>query len=438
MNSFSLFQELLPAIFEKRLRFSSFFKDHKSRYEGLDLFELCAQIVSANGDYANLLLAEQFMDKYAHLDRAAKLAFFEHLLSHYDLDVADIQTAIHDYAQASSYEKFQQFITLAEPKRQELLRRLNCAPSGTRQLVKMREDLFSFMNERPEFKKVDLDFQHLFRSWFNRGFLVMRPIDWNTPASILEKVISYESVHEIGSWNELRSRLEPEDRKCFAFFHPSMQDDPLIFIEVALTNDVSSSIDEVLNNKREIVAKDTASTAIFYSISNCHRGLKGVSFGTFLIKQVTQHLQQDCVNLEHFLTLSPVIGFTQWLKEQGKEEYIASFQSMIGQENLDSLKEQTLSLLAKYFLDAKNKNGEPYEPVARFHLGNGAMLKRLNWCANMSDKGISQSLGLMVNYLYDLEQLEENHEAYTENKDIIVDSSIKQLLKNRGKDLFDE
>ena len=266
----------------------------------------------------------------------------------------------------------------------------------------------------------------------------MRPIDWNTPAHILEKVISYESVHEIGSWDELRSRLEPEDRKCFAFFHPSMQDDPLIFVEVALTNEISSSIGEVLNQEREIVAKDTASCAIFYSISNCHRGLKGVSFGTFLIKQVAQHLKQDCVNLEQFATLSPVLGFSQWLKDQGKAEYGASFELKHQQGHLDDLKEQTLVLLARYFLDAKNQNGEPYDAVARFHLGNGAMLKRLNWCANMSDKGISQSLGMMVNYLYDLEQVEANHEAYSVNKDIIVDSSIKQLLKNKEKDSSDE
>lgn len=438
MSSFSLFQELLPAIFEKHLGFSAFFKANKSRYEGLDIFELCEQIVASNGDYANLLLAEQILDRYAHLDKAAKLAFFEHLLSDYDIDIDDIQCAIQDYAQVSSYENFQHFITQAEPKRQELLRRLNFASRGTRQLVKMREDLFSFIAQRPEFKKVDHDFQHLFRSWFNRGFLVMRPIDWNTPAHILEKVISYESVHEIGSWDELRSRLEPEDRKCFAFFHPAMQDDPLIFVEVALTNEISSSIDEVLNQEREIVAKDTASCAIFYSISNCHRGLKGVSFGTFLIKQVAQHLKQDCSNLEQFSTLSPVPGFTQWLKAQGKTEYLKSFQPLLEQKNLDSLKDQTLVLLASYFLDGKNKKGEPYDSVARFHLGNGALLKRLNWCANMSDKGISQSLGLMVNYLYDLEQVEANHEAYTVNKDIIVDNSIKQLLKNKEKDSFDE
>ncbi|MFK5986439.1 MAG: malonyl-CoA decarboxylase family protein [Pseudomonadota bacterium] len=438
MSSFSLFQELLPAIFEKKLGFSSFFKANKSRYEDLDIFELCEQIVAFNGDSANLLLAEQIMDKYQLLDKVGKLEFFECLLNNYDLDIAEIQTAINAYEQEQNYENFHSFVSYSEPKRQELLRRLNLASSGTRKLVKMREDLFSFIQLRAEFKKVDFDFQHLFRSWFNRGFLVMRPIDWNTPAHILEKVISYESVHEIGSWDELRSRLEPEDRKCFAFFHPSMLDDPLIFVEVALTHEISSSIEEVLNHNREIVPKDTANTAIFYSISNCHRGLKGVSFGTFLIKQVAQHLKQDCENLQYFCTLSPILGFTKWLKEQGQSDYIQVFQEKFEQHEVDSLKEQTLTLLAKYFLEAKNHSGEPYDPVARFHLGNGAKLSRLNWCANMSPKGIVQSLGLMVNYLYDLDKVEANHEAYTVNKEIIVDSNIKQLLKNKKKDSIDE
>ncbi len=229
MSSFSLFQELLPAIFEKRQVFSAFFKANKSRYENLNIFELCEQIVAFNGDYANLLLAEQIMDKYEALDNAGKLAFFEYLLTQYELNVIEIKTAIQAYEQEQSYENFYQLVSRAEPKRQELFRRLNLASSGTQKLVKMREDLFSFIAQRSEFKKVDFDFQHLFSSWFNRGFLVMRPINWNTPAHILEKVISYESVHEIGSWDELRSRLEPQDRKCFAFFHPSMLDDPLIF-----------------------------------------------------------------------------------------------------------------------------------------------------------------------------------------------------------------
>jgi malonyl-CoA decarboxylase len=327
----------------------------------------------------------------------------------------------------------------AEPPRQELFRRLNSVADGTVGLVRMREALLEEARSNPVLKRVDEDFRHMFRSWFNRGFLVMRTVDWTTPAHILEKIIAYEAVHEIPSWEELRRRLEPKDRRCFAFFHPSMPDEPLIFVEVALLQGMPSKIADVLDPERVAEDPENAKTAVFYSISNCQKGLKGISFGNFLIKQVANDLQKHFPQLEEFATLSPLPGFMRWLKQKedsGTEPWLGELFKRLSNNgwNLDpqlaeQLKPSVLGLCVRYLFQSERSDGSPNDPVARFHLENGASLERVNWLGDVSARGIGQGAGLMINYLYDLSRLEQNHELYAANKEVIASPSVKALFK---------
>jgi len=295
------------------------------------------------------------------------------------------------------------------------------------------------LDHRDDLRAVDDDFVHLFSSWFNRGFLVLRRIDWSTPAIVLEKIIRYEAVHEIRDWDDLRSRLEPSDRRCFAFFHPALSGEPLIFVEVALTNEVPSSIASLLGSSRTPVTPDRATTAVFYSISNCQPGLRGISFGNFLIKQVAEDLKRELPTLNTFVTLSPLPGFCRWLSAQ--PDTAAASTDGSADWPLDemrrtnwhetptrSLREKLLRAAVRYLFQAKDEMRKPIDPVARFHLGNGARLERLNWMGDSSAKGLSEAAGFMVNYLYDLGSVERNHEAYA-NKDEIVASPEMQRLE---------
>jgi malonyl-CoA decarboxylase len=334
-------------------------------------------------------------------------------------------------------------VAAAEPRRQELFRRLNLAPGGTRRLVAMRRDLLGLLRAEPEFARIDADFRHLLASWFNRGFLVMQRIDWNTPAAILEKIIAYEAVHEIDSWDELRRRVEPEDRRCFAFFHPSMPDEPLVFVEVALTRETPGSIQSVLDPQRQMVVPAEARTAVFYSISNCQDGLRGVSFGAFLIKQVASDLARELPKLDTFVTLSPVPGFAAWLEAEAQPDPdLPAARALAGTQSADwandpkkaeALKAMLLPLAARYFLDARRKDGQPPDPVARFHLGNGAQLLDIHWLGDRSAKGLTQSFGIMVNYLYDLDAIEENHEAYAAEGRVIASRKLRNLAATARK-----
>jgi malonyl-CoA decarboxylase len=333
----------------------------------------------------------------------------------------------------------------SEPRRQELFRRLNLAPGGTAALVRMREQLMDSLDHRHEdLASVDADFVHLFSSWFNRGFLVLRRIDWSTPAIVLEKIIRYEAVHEIRGWDDLRRRIDPPDRRCFAFFHPALVDDPLIFVEVAVERDIPGAIAPILaSSRRQFVEPDKARTAVFYSISNCQRGLTGVSFGNFLIKQVVEEICRELPKLTTFVTLSPVSGFTLWLDGELKNESSSAINASdrvtfallerphwwTDPEIFSQLEEPVMRAAAWYFLRARNKRGAPVDPVARFHLGNGARLERINWLADTSDRAIAQADGLMVNYLYDLDHIEKNHEAYAEGRTVVASSSVQRLLR---------
>ena len=255
----------------------------------------------------------------------------------------------------------------------------------------------------------------MFKYWFNPSFLVLESIDWTTPASILEKIIAYEAVHEINSWDDLRARLAPEDRRCFAFFHPLIPNEPLIFVEVALSKNMPESINEVIKIDRSVTLDEDINTAIFYSISNCQEGLSGISFGNFLIQKVAQKLRQENDGLDTFATLSPVPGFSKWLDKKSIDEY----------RDEDALLKQALI----YLLKSDRDDGLPNDPVAKFHLGNGAILERINLNADLSSKGISQSKGIMINYLYDLETLEENHELFFKTREVKQSDGISALRK---------
>jgi malonyl-CoA decarboxylase len=328
-----------------------------------------------------------------------------------------------------------------------LFRRLNRAPGGTSALVALRADLLGLMKGHKDFATLDRDVVHLLSSWFNRGFLVLRRIDWQTPANILEQIIRYEAVHEIRDWDDLRRRIDPIDRRCYAFFHPALVDEPLIFVEVALTEQIPGAIAPLLAKDRQLVPVERARTAVFYSISNTQRGLGGISFGSFLIKQVVEELRRELPKLENFVTLSPVPGFMQWLKQtpdlpvSDEERPLLDHLNSPGWAEESELTAQLRTVLeplaAYYFLKAKTSKGRLIDSVARFHLGNGARLERIDWLGDLSPKGLRESAGIMVNYLYRLDDIEKNHEAYANQGEIAASSAVKKLLKTEGRRLLE-
>jgi malonyl-CoA decarboxylase len=392
-------------------------------------------------------MAREVLDRYHDLDEAGRLSFFETLTRQYGPDREKLAHAIETWRAQPNDDDASDLHFASEPRRQELIRRLNRAPGGTGELVAMRADLLSAMKDHKDLAALDRDVVHLLASWFNRGFLVLRRIDWSTPANILEKIIRYEAVHEIRDWDDLRRRIDPADRRCYAFFHPALVDEPLIFVEVALTEQIPGAIAPLLAVERQPVAVERARTAVFYSISNTQRGLGGISFGSFLIKQVVEELQRELPKLENFVTLSPVPGFMQWLKQAPDVPVSDEDRALLGHldapdwtENAE-LAQQLRSVLeplaAYYFLKARTPKGRLIDSVARFHLGNGARLERIDWLGDLSPKGLRESAGIMVNYLYRLDDIEKNHEAYANRDEIAASSAVKKLLKTEGRRLLD-
>jgi malonyl-CoA decarboxylase len=308
----------------------------------------------------------------------------------------------------------------------------------------MREQLLDAMDHRDDLSDIDSDFVHLFTSWFNRGFLVLRRIDWSTPAIVLEKIIRYEAVHEIQDWDDLRRRIDPPDRRCYAFFHPALIDDPLIFVEVALLREIPAAIAPILSNRRDQVDPERATTAVFYSITNCQRGLAGVSFGHFLIKQVVEELSRELGRVSTFVTLSPAPNFAGWLQrertntasiaidEEDREALAAIDRSDWWRDSAtaEKVREPMLRAAAWYYVRGRNRRGLPLDAVARFHLGNGARLERLDWLGDTSERALQQSLGLMVNYLYDLDYIEKNHEAYAQQRAVVASNAVTRLVSS--------
>lgn len=407
-----------------------------------ELEQLCHELVSTRGEATGMRLAVEIVDHISQLDDAEQRAFFEVLADDFSPSDEALRAAAENYLADPGAETAARLHRVSEPPRQELFRRLNLAPGGTAELVRMRERLLPLMKaDRDRFGVIDADFTHLFQSWFNRGFLILQSIDWTTSASVLEKIIRYENVHAIGSWEELRNRLAPEDRRCFAFFHPSIPNDPLIFVEVALMDEIPAAIETVLNPDRPHLPEEQVTTAVFYSISNCHDGLSGVSFGSFLIKQVAEDLKAELPGLKTFVTLSPVPGFAKWThtldpatldtNERRALEIVAEPGWTERRAEAEAARPGLLSLGARYFLREKRPNGEPIDPVARFHLRNGAILNRIMHMGDVSAAGLQQGHGLMVNYLYDMQRIEERHEAYVTGREISASRAVHSLLTSR-------
>src|SRR3984893_6602726 len=278
--------------------------------------ELCEELLSGRGEASGVALARELLATYDELTTGPRIAFFEALATRFGVDRERIDAAVDAWAREGTDAAAAELHGASQPRRQELFRRINLAPGGTAALVSMREDLMDALVRRDDLAPVDQDFVHLFSSWFNRGFLVLRRIDWSTPAIILEKIIRYEAVHQIRDWDDLRRRIDPPDRRCYAFFHPALVDDPLIFVEVALTRETPAAIAPILAGKRDELDPERATTAVFYSITNCQRGLAGVSFGHFLIKQVVEELYREFGRVATFVTLSPAPNFAEWLKRE--------------------------------------------------------------------------------------------------------------------------
>ncbi|PXY00218.1 malonyl-CoA decarboxylase [Halomonas sp. LBP4] len=409
------------------------------------LMAACRALLESDGEASSIALASRALAMYRRLDETEKQHFFEGLATEFAAEPSAIDAAYEAYRQARDNATLQALFEACEPQRQELFRRLNLASDGTYELVRMREDLLGWLRDRPHLGAIDADFAHLFGSWFNRGFLMLKRIDWNTPASILEKIIRYEAVHEIQDWNDLRRRLDARDRRCFAFFHPAIGDEPLIFVEVALHKGLPERIQPILSGEQsEIDDPEAADTAAFFGISNCQTGLRGISFGNFLIKQVVQELKQELPQLRHFVTLSPVPGFGRWLAGCREDETLpAELRNTLAALDTpgwhrdarlaERLETVIKPLAARYLVEEKNARGLPLNAVARFHLGNGAELHRINWLGDVSAKGLEQAAGLMVNYLYVLDDIERNHENYTANATVARSSEVKDLVRKARK-----
>jgi malonyl-CoA decarboxylase len=442
MNT-SFFGELLTTISERGRSLIDRARDRRgdAAARSASLTELCEELLSVRGEASGVALAREILADYAELKTGPRIAFFEALATRFGVDRERIDAAVDAWAHDGNDANAAELHLAAEPRRQELFRRLNLAPGGTAALVAMREDLMDAMVHRDDLAAVDQDFVHLFSSWFNRGFLVLRRIDWGTPALILEKIIRYEAVHEIRDWDDLRRRIDPPDRRCYAFFHPALNDEPLIFVEVAFTGSIPGAIAPILGNNGNTLAPERATTAVFYSISNCQRGLSGVSFGSFLIKQVVEEISREFSRLSNFVTLSPVPGFAKWLAQERRSEkpiLLPDDVKLLGELDqpdwwqngpAERLREPLLRAAATYFINARTRSGAPIDPVARFHLGNGARLEQLDYLADLSEKGLVQSHGLMVNYQYDLDDIEKNHEAYAGQRVIAAASAIRKLAK---------
>ncbi len=381
-----------------------------------------------------MALAREVVGAYQAMDEAQRLELFALLDARFSPDAEAVLEAADVYRGRQDPDTLLALIRAVEPPRQELLRRINMAPRGTAAIIGMRKDLLRFLRARPELRAVDADFQHLLHSWFNRGFLVLERIDWHTPAAILEKLFEYEAVHEIQGWDDMRRRLA-EDRRCFAFFHPALPEEPLIFVEVALLDGLATAIQPLLDIDSPPQDASRATTAVFYSINNCQDGLRGISFGYFLIKQVVNELAADHPHLKTFATLSPVPGFRAWLDSLedgplGKDQLDRLSQPgwHRDQAPAESLREPLSKLCARYLIKEK-RNGEPRDPVARFHLGNGARIEQINWLGDTSPKGIEQAAGMMVNYVYRPKQIEKNHEAYVGRGAVAAAPAVRALAK---------
>jgi malonyl-CoA decarboxylase len=407
-----------------------------------ELVSLCGALLGERGEVSGAALARQALAAYLALDERGREEFFDALAQEFAPSPEAVGKAADAYRYDPTPQNLIHLQEVIDTARQELFRRLNMAPGGTQALVEMRRQLLRGLKKHPAWQAIDADLLHLFRSWFNRGFLRLERIDWRTSAMVLEKLIRYEAVHAVQGWHDLRRRLAA-DRRCFGFFHPQLPDEPLIFIEVALTRGLSAQVQPLLDVDSQVAAPEQADCAIFYSITNCQEGLRGTSFGNLLIKQVAEDLKREFPHLDTFATLSPIPGFRRWLAQT--ETRVQLSMGPNAEERLallaaierpgwhagavpEELQKLLMRLCAWYLLHAK-QGAEPLDPVSRFHLGNGAALERLNWLGDTSESGMARSAGLMVNYIYRLGDVERNHERFFSEHAVVASRSIEKLAR---------
>lgn len=412
------------------------------RRDAAKAIDLCETLLTERGEFSGRRLATDALLAYAMLDADSRELFFDRLVRDFSPPPEALSRAADAYRADPSQANLIRLQAAVEPPRQELFRRLNQGEGGTAVLVEMRKHLLTTLSKHPERAGIDADLSHLFRSWFNRGFLSLQRIDWGTSALILERLIEYEAVHQINGWTDLRRRLDA-DRRCYGFFHPALPNQPVIFIEIALVQGLPAKVQPLIDPAAPVLDPATADCAAFYSITNCHDGLRGVSFGNMLIKQVVEELRRDFPKLKTFATVSPVTGFADWLTKTSPALTIDERRPTLLRKVLDKFRgagddadepelapgiQRELSrLCASYLMYAKRDGRLPLDPVARFHLANGARLERLNWMGDTSAAGLARSLGFTVNYVYRLADVERNHEAYAKAHVVAASNEFRQL-----------
>ena len=403
------------------------------------ILSLCDDLISNKGAAFGITVARDITELYQTLSLDNKILFFKSINEKYRPSFTKVNEAIDVYKNSQNEKTLSDLFKVSEGKRRELFMRMNMAPNGTSIIVSLREDLLKILKENRDLVSLDEDLKHLFKSWFNPGFLKLKKITWDTKAAILEKIIKYERVHHMKDMNELKRRLG-EDRRFFSYFHPALEDEPIIFVQVALTNGLGRSIQEIM--KQSSGDEKKYDTATFYSISNCQEGLSRVTLGNFLIKRVVYEIQEELPHIKNFGTLSPIPGFVEWFSylEESKIKnilgniknqdvmFLKSKDLKIGDKRIIDNKEAIIKLVSHYIVNEKNRDGLPVNDVSRFHLGNGAIVEDVIINANISENGFKRSFGVMVNYLYELKNIEKNHEEYMNKKKVILSDKLKKYL----------
>ena len=417
------------------------FKKKELKRNDLDtILSLCDDLISNKGAAFGITVARDVTDLYQSLTPENKLDFFKKINEKFKPSHTKVSEAIETYQKTQNDKNLFKLFIVSEGKRRELFRRMNMAPNGISTIVSLREDLLKVLKDNTELKPLDDDLRELFKSWFNPGFLRLAKITWDTKAAVLEKIMKYERVHEIKDMDELKRRLG-EDRRFFAYFHPALEDEPIIFVQVALTNGLGKSIQEITKPRTD--GDKNYDTATFYSISNCQDGLSRVTLGNFLIKRVVFEIQEELPNIKNFGTLSPIPGFRNWYMNLDENKaknilgkiplqnisFLKSSSLKIGDTRILSNKNAIYKLVAYYLMNEKNQKQLPINDVCRFHLGNGAIIDDIVINANISEVGFNRSFGVMVNYLYELKNIEKNHEEYINNKTTIISNKVKKLIQ---------
>ena len=417
------------------------FKKAELKKNDLDtILSLCGDLLSTKGAAFGITVARDITDLYSSLSIENKLLFFKKINEKYKPSHTEVSKAIEEYQRTQNDKNLYNLSVTSEGKRRELFKRINMSPNGISTIVSLREDLLKIIDKNKDLIPLDDDLRELFKSWFNPGFLKLEKITWDTKAAVLEKIMKYERVHEIKDMDELKRRLG-EDRRFFAYFHPALEDEPIIFVQVALTNGLGKSIQEITKPRTD--GDKNYDTATFYSISNCQDGLSRVTLGNFLIKRVVFEIQEELPNIKNFGTLSPIPGFRDWFVNLD-EKLIKNILGNIPLENISFLKSSSLKigdtriisnknaiykLVAHYLMNEKNSKKLPINDVCRFHLGNGAIIDDIVINANISEVGFKRSFGVMVNYLYELKNIEKNHEEYINKKTTIISNKVKKLIQ---------